>query len=138
MTAETTTTAAGGSPVERGVGRMEPERTTGSLGLIHISWAGPERWLSAGGKQWCFEDHRYCGPIVLCNKTREPAKNEPPESHPFWQHVNAWYQQGKKTQEVGGKVWCVYETPLQQARKQARLKPPNHKLTGACVRSNAR
>lgn len=95
------------------------------LGLIHISWAGPERWLSAGGKQWVFEDHRYCGPIVLCNKTREPATNEPPESHSFWQHVNAWYQQGKRTQKVGGKVWCMYETPLQQARKQARLKPPN-------------
>jgi hypothetical protein len=89
-----------------------------SMRLIHISFAGPERWLTAGGKQWVFEDHRYCGPIVLCNKTREPAKNEPPESHPFWQHVNAWYQQGKHTQEVGGKVWCVYETPLQAARKR--------------------
>ena len=112
--------SAGAGPVKRGVGRLEPERTTAGLGLIHISWAGPERWLSAAGKHWCFEDHCYCGPIVLTPKTGEPAKNEPPESHPFWQHVNAWYAQGKQTKTVGGKTWCVYETPLQAARKRGR------------------
>ena len=85
------------------------------LQIIHISWAGPERWLSAGGKQWVFEDSYYCGPIVLCNKTREPAKNEPPESHSIWSHINVWYQQGKRVREVAGKVWCVYSTPLEQA-----------------------
>ena len=85
--------------------------------MIHILWAGPERWLSCLGQHWVFEDHRYCGPIVLTPKTGEPA-NEPPENHPFWAHVNAWYAQGKKTKIIGDKTWCVYETPLQIARKR--------------------
>ena len=85
--------------------------------LIHVSYAGPERWITVGGKQWVFEDHHYCGPIVLCNETRDPSKNEPRESHPFWKHVNAWYQQGKHTMDVEGKVWCVYEIPIQGARR---------------------
>jgi hypothetical protein len=85
--------------------------------LIHISFAGPERWLSCAGKQWRFEDHHYCGPMVLANVTGEPAEKQPPERSPFWTHVSAWYQQGKKTQTVGDKVWCVYETPMQEKRR---------------------
>lgn len=77
--------------------------------IIHISWAGPERWLQAGGELWCFEDHHYCGPIVLTNKTRDPAAVQPRESSPFWRHVNAWYQQGKRTKVVGDRVWCEYD-----------------------------
>jgi hypothetical protein len=86
--------------------------------IIHISWAGPERWLSCAGEVWVFEDHHYCGPIVLTGKTREPAENQPPESSPFWTHVNTWYRQGKRTQTVGDKVWCLYETDMQAARKR--------------------
>lgn len=88
--------------------------------LIHISWAGPERWLSCCGKHYVFEDHRYCGPIFLTAKTREPAENQPREGDRVWQHINAWYQQGKRTKEVAGKVWCVYETQMQDARKAGR------------------
>jgi hypothetical protein len=90
-----------------------------SLGIIHISFAGPERYLSADGRIWCFEDHHYCGPIVLTGKTKDPATVQPPEGSPFWTHVNAWYAQGKQTKTVGGKVWCVYETDLQAKRKAA-------------------
>lgn len=35
------------------------------VSIIHISWGGPERWLSCAGRLWVFEDHPYCGPIVL-------------------------------------------------------------------------
>lgn len=119
-TESSTAPTAGHGPVDRPVGRPVEQRTTAGIGQIHILWAGPERWLTVGGKQWVFEDHRYCGPIVLTPKTGEPAKNEPPENHPFWQHVNAWYQQGKQTKAAGGKVWCVYETPMQAARKRGQ------------------
>jgi len=106
--------------VERGVGRPEPERADGGMQLLHILWGGPERWLSCAGKQWVFEDHPYCGPVVLTPKTRDPAENQPAEGSPFWQHVNAWYAQGKRTKEVAGKVWCVYETQMQEARRRGR------------------
>ena len=88
-----------------------------SLDLIHISWAGPERWLSCSGKHYVFEDHHYCGPIFLTVKTREPAEKQPADGDRVWQHVNAWYQQGKRTKTVAGKVWCVYETQMQEARR---------------------
>ncbi len=79
--------------------------------LIHISLAGPERYLSTNGRTWIFEDHHYCGPIVLTGKTHEPATVQPGEKSPFWPAVNAWYQQGKKTKQVGDRVWCEYELP---------------------------
>ena len=85
--------------------------------LIHISVGGPDRWLSAGGKLWRFEDHPHCGPVVLASKTGDPATTQPPERSPFWTHVNAWYAQGKRTQTVGDKVWCVSETELQASRR---------------------
>lgn len=88
--------------------------------LIHISYAGPDRWLLAGGKVWRFEDHPYCGPIVLTTKGGDPSENQPPERSPFWLHVNAWYQQGKKTKVVGDKVWCEYETECVAKRKANR------------------
>lgn len=92
----------------------------GGVQQIHILWGGPERWISCAGKQWVFEDHPYCGPVVLTPKTRDPSENQPAESSPFWQHVNAWYAQGKRTKEVDGKAWCVYETQMQEARRRGR------------------
>lgn len=86
--------------------------------VIHISFAGPERWLSAGGSVWVFEDHNYCGPIVLTGKAHEPATTQPPEKSVFWKHINAWYQQGSRTQTVGDKVWCQYEMQLRTAAKE--------------------
>ena len=90
------------------------------MDIIHISYGGPELYLSAD-KQYRFEDHPYCGPIVL-NAKGDPLENQPPERSLFWQHVNAWYQQGKRTKTIFGKTWCVYETQMQGARR--RPKPP--------------
>lgn len=86
--------------------------------LIHISFGGPEYRLSAD-KPYRFEDHPYCGPIVV-GATGDPLENQPKESSIFWQHVNAWYQQGKKFKEVCGERWCVYETQMQEARRLGR------------------
>lgn len=86
------------------------------MGLIHILWAGPELYLNVAGKSYRFEDHPYCGPVVL-GRNGDPLGNQPPETSPFWTHVNCWYQQGKKTNTVGDKTWCVYETQMQEARR---------------------
>lgn len=91
------------------------------LGIIHISWAGPEVHFSAD-KVYCVEDHSYCGPIFL-NAKGDPLDNQPKESARVWQHVNAWYQQGKKVREIDGKRWAVYATSAQAARRAAVGKP---------------
>ena len=101
-----------GGPVEREVGRPVPERATDGLQIIHISWAGPEYWIHVGDKVMRFEDHHYCGPIVLSNKTGEPLDNQPGERDKFWMHYAAWNNGGKKTKALEGKVWCDYKTEL--------------------------
>ena len=119
-----------GAQVVRGVGRLEPERAADGLRIIHISWAGPEYWISVGDKVMRFEDHRYCGPIVVGNKTGEPLDNQPNERHKFWLHYDAWAKQGKKTKTLEGKVWCEYQTELQAWRRSiADKKPPNGPVT---------
>ena len=64
------------------------------LQIIHISSAGPEYWISVGDKIMRFEDHRYCGPIVVGNKTGDPLDNQPGERDKFWLHYDAWAKQG--------------------------------------------
>ena len=85
--------------------------------LIHISWAGPEYWISVGDKVMRFEDHHYCGPVVLDNKSGEPLENQPDERNKFWLHYYAWAKQGKRTKQLDGKAWCDYRTELQAWRR---------------------
>jgi hypothetical protein len=42
---------------------------------------------------------------------------QPPEHSPVWTHINAWYQQGKRTKRIGDQEWCVYQTQMQEARR---------------------
>lgn len=86
-----------------------------AIELIHISIGGPVIHLTAD-KMYRFEDHPFCGPIVV-GKDDDPLGVQPKESSLFWQHINAWYQQGKRTKEVCGKLWAVYETQMQGARR---------------------
>ena len=83
--------------------------------IVHVSWAGPERLLIDGkGKKWKFEDHHYCGPIVL-GKNGDPLEVQPPESSPFWDSVQLWYDQGKRTRDPKtGEIWCVWDRPTMQ------------------------
>jgi len=85
-------------------------------GLIHILFGGPVRHLTVGNKNYQFEDHPYCGPVVL-DKNGEPLEKQPGELDTFWTHVNAWYAQGKKTKTIGDQVWCVYQTQMQEVQK---------------------
>jgi len=81
-------------------------------GLIHISWAGPIQIIvDENGKEWFFEMHNYCGPILL-KKNGDPRERQPSEKSIFWEIVSQWAQQGNKV--VDG--YCVYDRakPLNQ------------------------
>ena len=82
---------------------------------IHILFAGPERIIvDRNGKKWRFEDHRYCGPIVL-DKSGDPLDNQPSADSPFWPAIDLWHQQGKRVKPDGfGGAWCVWEKPTMQ------------------------
>lgn len=96
--------------------------------MIHISVAGPMYRLVAD-KTYRFEDHRFCGPVVL-GKDEDPLDAQPGERSLFWQHVNAWYQQGKKYKTINGERWCIYETQMQAARRMTRPADANVKHEG--------
>lgn len=84
------------------------------MNLIHISYAGPERIIMVGAKKFLFEDHCYCGPVVI-GKDGDPLKDQPPESSPFWEAVSLWYQQGKRIKEISGETpWCIWDKPRMQ------------------------
>jgi hypothetical protein len=84
---------------------------------MHILWGGPDYWIDVGGKVMRFEDHPYCGPIVVSNKNGDPLESQPGERDKFWMHHSAWVQQGKKTKTLDGKAWCDYKTELQAWRR---------------------
>ena len=82
--------------------------------LIHMSVAGPDIFIiDRKSKRWRFEDHHHCGPCVI-GKNGDPLENQPPESSPFWEAVNCWYQQGKQVEQIGKETFAkwVKPTPL--------------------------
>jgi hypothetical protein len=81
----------------------------------HILFGGPERILIDGAqKKWRFEDHPYCGPVVI-GKRGDPLEVQPPENSSFWVAVNLWYAQGKRTHPtVGRETWCIWDKPTMQ------------------------
>lgn len=98
--------------------------------VICILEGGPDRWMLIGSKSIRFEDHPYCGPIVLSNKTGDPLENQPGQLDLFWLHYEAWVANSKKVKTVLGKSWCDYETSMQNWRRQIadmRKEPPNAK-----------
>lgn len=48
----------------------------------------------AAGRRWIFEQHHYCGPIVL-RKDGEPKARQPGSRSPFWPAYEAWSKTGK-------------------------------------------
>jgi len=88
-----------------------------SIDLIHMSIGGPTYAISAG-KLYYFEDHPYCGPMFT-NKKGDGLNDPKPTDH-VWNHINAWYRQGKRFEEIGGLRWCKYKTDMQEARELGR------------------
>lgn len=80
--------------------------------LVCILHGGPERILIDGkGKKWHFEDHPFCGPVVI-GKNGDPLETQPEESSPFWKAVQLWYDQGKRIRDPKtGETWCIWDLP---------------------------
>lgn len=79
---------------------------------LHISWAGPERFITdAKGKHWKFEMHSYCGPIVL-GIGGDPIDTQPGPKSPFWHAVTRWAQDGQRLDEKGECVWDEEPQPI--------------------------
>lgn len=92
-------------------------------GIIHISFAGHElKIIDRKNRVWKFEDHNYCGPIVL-DRYGDPKDEQPDELSPFWEAVNCWYQQGKQVNKMG---LCVWQKPTIQ--KMVHLGGRHYKL----------
>jgi len=84
----------------------------GEFKVIHVMHGGSDvSIIDRHARKWRFEDHPYCGPIVI-GKNGSPLENQPPESSPFWEAVNCWYQQGKATEQICGESFakCIKPT----------------------------
>lgn len=68
--------------------RMCCVRCTG----LSLTTSGPEHTVTdATGRTWRFEQHHYCGPIVL-RQDGEPKARQPGSRSPFWPAYEAWRQ----------------------------------------------
>jgi len=86
----------------------------------HVTLAGPELTIEAGGKLFTFEWHSYCGPIPL-NKRGDPK--ELGERSPFWQAITFWIEQGKRLDENRRAIW---EEPPKEDLTRTHVKIGRH------------
>ena len=86
--------------------------------LIHIRLGGAICRMDIHGKRVNFEDHPYLGPICV-DRHGEPLKEQPDADALFFEHYEAWREQGKQlhTNSVDGVNWCKYKTRLQRLRE---------------------
>ena len=78
--------------------------------LICLLVGGDLYRIWAGGKEYLFEMHSYCGPMPLRARDHEPRLLGP--RHPFWTAVTLWDRQGRRTkpcQEHADQSWAVYD-----------------------------
>ena len=66
---------------------------------------GPDLKIRAGGKEFCFEMHDYCGPLMI-GKRGDPIQTLPPQKSPFWDALHWWIKQGK---QVGVDGYCIFK-----------------------------
>lgn len=104
--------------------------------IVCLLYGGPARKIfDRMNRVWQFEDHPQCGPSVV-DRHGDPLTNQPPESSPFWEAVNLWYAQGKRTKPpVGKDVWCVWDRPTM--RKMRHLGGKHYQLVTDDEASNA-
>jgi hypothetical protein len=67
----------------------------GCSGLISLTPVGPFHTIKdASGRLWHFEEHHYCGPIIL-RKDGDPKTRQPGSRSPFWPAYYAWKKAAK-------------------------------------------
>ena len=55
-----------------------------------LNAGGPEHVITdVSGRAWRFEQHHYCGPIVL-RRDGNPKTRQPGSRSPFWPAYEAW------------------------------------------------
>ena len=101
--------------------------------VVCMLYGGPDRLIYVAGKRWRFEDHPYCGPIPI-GKNGAPVR-EPPENSPFWEAVSLWHEQGKRTQQFGNEIRCVWEPKMM--RKMQHLGGKHYLMVSDEQSSNA-
>lgn len=61
--------------------------------------------IRAGDKEFHFEFHPHCGPMML-GKRGNPVQSFPPQNSPFWDALYWWIHQGKQVDAEG---YCVFK-----------------------------
>lgn len=92
--------------------------------LIHLNTGGTHFKLAIGSKYIYFEDHPYLGPMVT-DKDGEPLEKQPDADSLFFEHYEAWREQGKRFESVGGVNFCKYTTRMQRLRATQAAKKPD-------------
>lgn len=64
---------------------------------------GDPMTLTAYGKTYRFEWHRFCGPM-FCKKNGDELKKSPGERNKWWKGFDLWVRQGQRTRD-GVCVW---------------------------------
>ena len=64
--------------------------------------------IRAGGKDFRFEMHDYCGPTMIGKRGNPIAF--PPQNSPFWEALHWWLKQGKRVDAQG---WCLFKWEMQ-------------------------
>jgi hypothetical protein len=95
------------------------------MNVVCILTGGPTLKISVKGKVYSFEDHPYCGPVVLTRRG-DPASVQPMA---FLKAASLWYAQGKRVEgglcrwdhepkeilkHLGGRHWQIvgHEPPV--------------------------
>ena len=79
---------------------------------IHTTVAGSpciislvdEYKIRAGGKEFTFDFHPFCGPTLIGKRGNQIKF--PPQNSPFWDALYWWIKQGKQVDSEG---YCVFK-----------------------------
>lgn len=93
--------------------------------LIHLNTGGRHFKLTIGAKPFYFEDHPHLGPMMT-DRHGEPKNEQLDENHLFFEHYNAWREQGKRFERMGAVNYCRYKTRIQRLRATQAAKQPDN------------
>lgn len=82
--------------------------------------------IRAGGKEFHFEFHPFCGPTMI-GKRGNPVQAMPPQRSPFWDALYWWLKQGKQVDADG---WCVFKWETKPVNIVKHLGGSHYKVLG--------
>lgn len=79
-------------------------------GPVHIdAWGAGPFVITAGGKQFRFEDSDRFGPYLVRNNGAIRSNPYPGERSPFWRAHRIWKRQGRRVADDG--ITCIWDEP---------------------------